>query len=129
METALYPAIALFAAFSALGAQNPAPPTIPDGTDVKLRAKTAVNSANGTVGDKVEFEVDKEVRAGGVVAIPRGAVADAVVTEAQSAGRNNRPGKLQVHLTCLLLANGAKVPIDNLMDRERRSDLHRRSGC
>ena len=64
-----------------------------DGTPVKLRINRTISSEDAKVGDTVDFEVLEELKSRDVVLIPRGGIAWATVTEAQSKRRMGRAGK------------------------------------
>ncbi|MGB9431098.1 MAG: hypothetical protein WBQ89_02550, partial [Candidatus Acidiferrum sp.] len=65
-----------------------------DGTPVRLRINRTVSSEDAQVGDTVDFEVLEEIKCKDLAVIPRGGVAWATVTEAQSKRRMGRAGKL-----------------------------------
>ena len=60
------------------------PMTIPDGTPLRIRINQTISSADAKVGQTVDFEILDEVKVGDVVVIPKGGLALATVTEAQS---------------------------------------------
>ncbi len=66
---------------------------LPEGTLVRLMLIVPVNSKTASVGDKVEFRVLEDVRAGNLVVIPRKALASGVVTEVIPPRRRSRPGR------------------------------------
>jgi hypothetical protein len=82
-----------------------------DGTPVKLRITRTVSSEDAQVGDTVDFEVLDEIKAHDVVLIPRGGIAWATVTEAQSKRRMGRAGKLNINIDNVKLTDGEKVPL------------------
>ena len=82
-----------------------------DGTPVKLRINRNVSSEDAQVGDTVDFEVLEEIKCNDVVVIPRGGVAWATVTEAQSKRRMGRAGKLNINIDNVKLADGEKAPL------------------
>lgn len=82
-----------------------------DGTPVKLRTSRTISSADAHVGDTLDFEVLEEVRVQGVLLVPKGGIAWATVTEAQSKRRMGRGGKLDVNIDSVRLADGEKVPL------------------
>jgi hypothetical protein len=82
-----------------------------DGTPIKMRTARTVSSADAKVGDTLDFEVLEEVRVNGVVLIPKGGIAWATVTDAQSKRRMGRGGKLDVNVDSVRLVDGEKVPL------------------
>jgi len=82
-----------------------------DGTPVKLRISRTISSEDARVGDTVDFEVLEEVKSHDVVLIPRGGIAWATVTEAQSKRRMGRAGKLNINIDNVKIADGEKIPL------------------
>jgi hypothetical protein len=82
-----------------------------DGTPVKLRISRTISSEDARVGDTVDFEVLEEVKSHDVVLIPRGGIAWATVTEAQSKRRMGRAGKLDINIDNVKIADGEKIPL------------------
>src|SRR5215469_9775310 len=82
-----------------------------DGTPVKLRISRTVSSEDAQVGDTVDFEVLEEIKSHDVVLVPRGGIAWATVTEAQSKRRMGRAGKLNINIDNVKLVDGEKVPL------------------
>jgi hypothetical protein len=70
--------------------QMPEPPhepvTLAQGTLIKVRSSEPLDSKKAKVGTPVEFTVVRDIYAGGVLAIPRGATIRGEVTEAKNAG-------------------------------------------
>jgi hypothetical protein len=71
-------------------AQMPEPPhdpvSLPQGTLIKVRSSEPLDSKKAKIGTPVEFTVVRDVYAGGVLAIPRGATIHGEVTESKNAG-------------------------------------------
>src|ERR1700746_4076843 len=88
-----------------------AQPTLEDGTPVKLRISQTVSSADAHVGQTVDFEVLEEVKLGGTLLIPKGGIAWATVTEAQSKRRMGRGGKLNMNIDSVRLVDGEKIAL------------------
>ena len=82
-----------------------------DGMPVKLRISRTVSSGDAHVGDTVDFEVLDEVRLSNLLIIPKGGVAWATVTEAQSKRRMARGGKLDMNIDSVRLVDGEKVAL------------------
>src|SRR5437870_3042404 len=89
----------------------PSGPTLEDGTPVKLRIGRTVSSADAHVGETVDFEVLDEVRLTNLLIIPKGGVAWATVTEAQSKRRMARGGKLDMNIDSVRLVDGEKIAL------------------
>jgi hypothetical protein len=82
-----------------------------DGTPIKLRITRNLSSADATTGDRVDFEVLEDIKVKDVIVVPRGGLALATVTEAQSKRRMARGGKLDVNIDDVRLADGEKAPL------------------
>jgi len=97
---------------------KPAPsrPTLEDGTPVKLRINQTISSADARVGQTVDFEVLEEVKLGDTLIIPKGGIAWATVTEAQSKRRMGRGGKLDMNIDSVRLVDGEKIALRAVKD-------------
>jgi hypothetical protein len=82
-----------------------------DGTPVRLRINRTISSEDAKVGDTVDFEVLEDVTSHDVILIPRGGIALATITEAQSKRRMGRAGKLNVNIDNAKLVDGEKVAL------------------
>jgi hypothetical protein len=82
-----------------------------DGTPIKLRIARTVSSADAHVGDTVDFEVLEDVKVGDLLVVPKGGLALATVTEAESKKRMARGGKLGMNIDSVRLLNGEKVAL------------------
>jgi hypothetical protein len=82
-----------------------------DGTPVRIRINQTISSADAKVGQNVDFEILDEVKVADVVVIPKGGLALATVTEAQSKKSMGRGGKLNVNIDHARLVNGDKIPL------------------
>ena len=69
---------------------------IPTGTEIDVRLQNSLNSGTAQVEDRFEGTTLVDVTAGGVVAIPAGAVMRGVVTAVEPATRTNRTARLTV---------------------------------
>ena len=89
------------------------PVTIPAGTLLQVRTSEPVDSKRARNGEPVQFTVIQDVIAGGVLAIPRGAIVHGVVTEAKNEGSGHLAGSsvLALALTSLDLG-GQSYPIE-----------------
>jgi hypothetical protein len=82
-----------------------------DGTPVRLRINRTISSEDAKVVDTVDFEVLEDVNSHDVILIPRGGIALATITEAQSKRRMGRAGKLNVNIDNVKLVDGEKVAL------------------
>src|SRR5437016_14271769 len=82
-----------------------------DGTPVRLKTGRSISSADAHVGDTLDFEVMEDVRVAGLLVIPKGGIAFATVTEAQSKRRMARGGKLNVNIDSVRLVTHDKAPL------------------
>jgi hypothetical protein len=82
-----------------------------DGTPVRLRINRTISSEDAKTGDTVDFEVLEDVKSHDVILIPRGGIALATITEAQSKRRMGRAGKLNVNIDSAKLVDGEKVAL------------------
>ncbi|MGD0548011.1 MAG: BON domain-containing protein [Terracidiphilus sp.] len=77
------------------------PVTLPQGTLLQLRTSEPVSSKFAKDGTPVQFMVIQDVTAGGVLAIPRGAVVHGVVSEVKQAGELKGSAVLALTVTSL----------------------------
>jgi hypothetical protein len=78
---------------------------LPEGTLVRLMLIVPVNSKTASVGDKVEFRVLEDVKAGDLVVIPRKALASGVMTDVIPPRRKSLPGRITVKAETVSLVN------------------------
>ena len=98
---------------SAVSLENnelPATPTseqsivsLPEGTVVRLMLVQPVNSQTAKVGDKLKFQVLEDVKAGGLVVIPRRSAASAEVIGLQAPRRRGKPGSISIKAETVVL--------------------------
>jgi hypothetical protein len=90
------------------------PVTLPAGTLLQLRTSEPVDSKRARDGEPVEFMVIQDVTAGGVLAIPRGAVVHGVIAEHKNVGSGSLGGNstLALALTSLDLG-GRNYPLQS----------------
>jgi len=91
--------------------KNPKGFVLEDGTPVRLKTGRSISSADAHVGDTLDFEVLEDVRVAGLLVIPKGGIAFATVTEAQSKRRMARGGKLNVNIDSVRLVTHDKAPL------------------
>jgi hypothetical protein len=82
-----------------------------DATPVKLRSNRTISSSDSKVGDTVDFEVLQDISVNGTLVVPKGALAYATVTEAQSKRRMGRAGKLDINIDYVKLVTGDKAAL------------------
>jgi hypothetical protein len=80
--------------------------TIPDGTRVRVRLETTLNSSTAEEGMPVDFVVSEEVRVGDAIVIGNGARATGAVTLAEGKGRMGRAGKLDFSVDRVMTVEG-----------------------
>ena len=92
-------------------AKTPKGFVLEDGTPVRLKTGRSISSADAHVGDTLDFEVLEDVRVTGLLVIPKGGIAFATVTEAQSKRRMARGGKLNVNIDSVRLITHEKAAL------------------
>lgn len=84
---------------------------VPAGTPVELETAYTINSQLVRAGDAVSFRVVNPVIVGGQVVIEKGAVATAVVTQAERGGHFGRAGRIAWTMKEVTAADGTRVPV------------------
>src|SRR5207249_185540 len=92
-------------------AKTPKGFVLEDGTPVRLKTGRSISSADAHVGDTLDFEVLEYVRVAGLLVIPKGGIAFATVTEAQSKRQMARGGKLNVNIDSVRLITHEKAAL------------------
>jgi hypothetical protein len=87
-----------------------------DGTPVKMRINRTVSSADAHVGDTIDFEILEDISVNGTLVIPKGGLAFATVTEAQSKRRMGRGGKLDINIDYVKLASSEHAALRAIKD-------------
>jgi len=82
-----------------------------DGTPVQLKLARELSSAKEATGNRVDFEVAEDVKANGVVVIPKGEMAWGTIVDAKPRRRLGRAGKLDVRIDEVRLADGERVAL------------------
>jgi hypothetical protein len=88
------------------------PVTLAPGTLLKVRSSEPLGSRNAKIGSPVEFTVVRDVYAGGVLAVPRGATIRGEVTDAKSAGALGGSAELGLKIDALEMG-GQSYPLDS----------------
>jgi hypothetical protein len=106
-------------------ASMPQPPTdalapkgflLEDSTPVHLVISENLSSASAVTGQTVEFEVVDDIVVNGFLVIPRGSTAWATVTEAEHKRHLGKPGKLDINIDKVRLADGEKALLRAVKD-------------
>jgi len=109
----------------AVAASVPQPPTdapapkgflLEDSTPVHLVISENLSSASAVTGQTVEFEVVDDIVVNGLLVIPRGSTAWATVTEAEHKRHLGKPGKLDINIDKVRLADGEKALLRAVKD-------------
>jgi hypothetical protein len=85
--------------------------TLEDGTVVKLKLTRDLLSSKLRDKETIDFEVIEDVKIDDIVVIPRGAKAEGTVTDAQTARRLGRSGRIGVRLDWALTGVGGRIPL------------------
>jgi hypothetical protein len=88
------------------------PVTLPAGTLLQVRTAEPVDTKRAAAGTPLQFTVIRDVTAGGVLAIPRGATLHGVVTESKKPGDLGGSAELGLALTSLDLG-GQNYPLNS----------------
>lgn len=78
---------------------------------IGVEVETALSSETARVEDRVEARVARDVRSGGVVAIPAGSRAIGSVTIVERGGKFKESARLGIRFHTLVLADGTRLPI------------------
>lgn len=92
--------------------------TLLQGTPVMLLLDQTVESGHSRIGQRVAFEVSKDVELGNRVVIPAGALALGTVTQASRARLFGRDGRVNVNIDAVELPGGQVVPLSISPDLE-----------
>ncbi|HHY47840.1 MAG TPA: hypothetical protein GX506_11150 [Firmicutes bacterium] len=95
---------------------------VPAGTAVKIKLLNGFTSANAKKGDRIEYEVSRDVIVGTEVAIPRGARGVAVVKNVQPAGRLGRDGRVELEIGDVRAFDGTMVKVGLSEDVKRMNE-------
>lgn len=91
--------------------QTEQPLILHDGTPIRLRLNRTLSSEDTQVGQKVDFDVLDDIRAGDQIVIPRGTKAIGAITEAEHKRRMGRGGKLNLVMESITLQDGTKIAL------------------
>lgn len=82
---------------------------VPTGTEITIRLRTALSSADARVGDSFEAVLDNAVVVAGEMIVPRGAAVSGSVVDTKVAA-GHAPGYLRLTLTSIAM-NGRSIPL------------------
>lgn len=88
---------------------------LPDGTRIRVRMDTEVNSKAASAGDTFLVRTVEPVRNRGVVVLPKGAVIEARITAARDAAVGNADGMMDVRFERLRLGPEDKIPMNAVL--------------
>ncbi|MEZ5351597.1 MAG: PEGA domain-containing protein [Bryobacteraceae bacterium] len=80
---------------------------VPADTEIEIRLRKTLSSAESKVDERVEFEVVEEVRLRDVTVIPRGSLAWGVLTAVEPKSRLRKNGKIDLDLLAVCLPDGS----------------------
>lgn len=81
------------------------------GTPVELAALKTLYARELEIGDNVQFKVVTDVKQDGVVLIPKGTIANGVVTEAKKSTIAGTKGRLAIDFKYLIMDDGTQIPL------------------
>jgi type IV secretory pathway VirB10-like protein len=84
---------------------------VPADAVIGLQLETTVSSDRARVEDAVEARVTRDVRVGGRVAIPAGALVHGTVTEVERGGKVRERARLGIRFHTIVLASGDKLTL------------------
>lgn len=93
-------------------------PTLLQGTPVMLLLDQTVDSRHSKMGQRVAFEVSRDVQLGDRVVIPAGALALGTVTQASHKRLMGHAGRVSVNIDAVRLPGGQVVPLSISPDVE-----------
>lgn len=95
--------------------------TLRNGTPIHLKLGKTISSATAHVGDVINLQVAEEVTLNGLVVIPKGAAATAVVTEAEPRKRLGHSGKLGFSINSVRLSDDEKAAVRSYQESSSSS--------
>ena len=87
-----------------------------DGTPIQLRTRRSLRAAESNSGDPLQFEVLEDVKIGGRVVIPRGAVASGTLIDVTAAKGAKPAGKMEIAMGSVRLSSGETVMLRGVKD-------------
>ena len=107
----LFAWIALFLTACAALAQSPRPLLLADDTPVALQLEETISSAHARVGDRLSFQVVRDVTVEGFTVIPAGSTASGSLARVHGRRMLGMGGNLVLKLDSVELANGERVAL------------------
>jgi hypothetical protein len=101
---------------------SPSEFTLRNGTPIHLKLGKTISSATAHVGDVVDLQVAEEVIVNGLVVIPKGAAATALVTEAEPKKRLGHGGKLGFNINSVRLRDDEKAAVRSYQESNGSSN-------
>jgi hypothetical protein len=102
------------------------PVVVPEGTLIPVTLDHALSSATNNPGDGFDATVSAPIAVDGTTVIPQGARVRGVVVDAESSGRLNNPGRLELSLTSIEVG-GTRYDIDTRHDSRSRESHTKRN--
>jgi len=110
-ERTMYDAPAVPSEAAPSAPSSPTEFTLRNGTPIHLKLGKTISSATAHVGDVVDLQVVEEVAVNGLVVIPKGAAATAIVMEAEPKKRLGHGGKLGFNINSVRLWDDEKAAV------------------
>jgi hypothetical protein len=85
--------------------------TVPEGTEISAVTTEKLSSKTATEGDRVALRVDEDVKVDNVVVIAKGSMVRGQISDAKSAGRMGRGGKLNLRIESTTLCDGQRINV------------------
>ena len=86
-------------------------PTIKAGTPIPLRAVNTVSAGKVKVGDKVTFQVERDINVDSVTVLPYGTPVNGLIYEAKKSSAFGTKGRLGIRISDILLPDGRQMPV------------------
>jgi len=80
-------------------------------TEIELRLRQTISSAESRQDERVEFEVVEDVRLSDLIVIPRGSLAWGVIADVAPRSRLRKDGKLDLDLQAVCLPDNSAAPL------------------
>lgn len=91
-----------------------APVAVVGGTPVKVSFLEQVASNTVRAGERIRFKAIDAVTSDGWIIVEKGALGEAEVLSAESAGGNGHPGKMEIQFDWIYAADGLKVQLSDI---------------
>jgi hypothetical protein len=87
---------------------------VPGGTPIKIALTQEIASNSARAGDRILFKAMNNVTSDGWIVIEKGALGEAEVVSAESAGGNGHPGKIDIRFDWIYAADGLKLHLSDV---------------